>query len=81
MKPNGGLITGSVIIAVIVIYYGYLTWSALQSPPVDQSQVAVTAPTLDQTALEDIRSKNINGNLPITLNNGDLDNPAPFLSR
>jgi hypothetical protein len=81
MKTNLGLVSGIIIIVVVIGYYGFLAYGAFQGAKVDPSQVAVTVPTLDTDSLDDIRGKNLNGNLPIKVESGDLDNPTPFLTR
>lgn len=80
MKSNTGLITGTAIIVLVVAYYGYLIIGVTTGGTAVPSQTTEVV-TLDEAALTDIRNKSLNGNLPITIKAGDLDNPAPFLSR
>lgn len=77
MNKNTNLIIGLLIVIALVGYYGYLIVSANQSTalgvatdPMATAQANDTA--LDEKTLLEIRTRTLNGNLPITLQESDL---------
>ncbi len=71
------LVMGLVICLVVAGYYGYLIITNQKLPAAVPPPTA-GAFTLDEPTLLDIRTKTINGNLPITVNESEVNNPQPF---
>lgn len=81
MKNNTGLISGLIICLALAGYYGYLIYQNTRVLETDQNFSKPSATKLDETTLTTIRSKTLNGNLPITVTSDDLGNPQPLSNK
>lgn len=81
LTKNTGTTTFAIILIGLIGYYGYLIFDALKTNPAATNLPPEPSLALDEKALADIRNKNVNGNLPILLNQDELNNPAPFVGR
>lgn len=77
MKQSMPMIVGLLIALGVAGYYGYLLYSSQSAAPAQTSTVANTI-RLDEQALNSLLTKDINGNLPITVTQDALGNPQPF---
>ncbi len=81
MKSNASIGFGLFLCLAVIGYYGYLIVSsgafksanAIQPP---SSSAAVF--TLDDTTFSVLHSRELNGELPITLNDSELGKESPF---
>ncbi len=71
------LVMGFMICAIVAGYYSYLIITNQKLPPTVPPPSAA-ALSLAEPTLLDIRAKSINGNLPITVNESEINNPQPF---
>lgn len=76
MKAHVPLLAGMLICLGLAGYYGYLIVGAMQKP--DPVTSAGTGIQLDEQLLAEIRTKDLNGELPITVRPDQLGNTQPF---
>lgn len=79
MKKNSiAFIAGLVSCLTLIGVFGYLIVPNLMTPKAPSTDKSTGGLVFNQQALLSVRSKVVNGNLPIQVGPGDLGNPQLF---
>lgn len=77
MKQDYGLIFGLILFLMVIGTFGFLIVDASQTSDSVVADVAQQV-RLDEASLVDLRSRSLNGDLPIKLDQAQLGNSDPF---